>query len=106
MRLLGSPTVDAFARDVLKCERSAVSNWLNGGNFPKVQQMAVLCERVPGLTMDWIYMGKADAMPYALAIRLEALLAEMDVPLVAADPVAPEEPTAQAHPRPTRKPAT
>jgi len=42
------------------------------GNFPAIESMISLCEFLPGLTMDFIYRGKLDAVPYALALRLNA----------------------------------
>ena len=29
-----------------------------------------LCERIPGLTLDWLYYGKVDGLAVALARRL------------------------------------
>lgn len=62
-------------------ERSKVSNWLNGYNLPPVPEMAKLLQRRPGLTLDWIYLGVADALPLKLAIKLQALMAGMAVPV-------------------------
>lgn len=81
-------TVDAFAAAV-GAERSATSNWLHGYNLPRVPQMARLIDLVPGLTLDWIYLGKADALPVKLAIKLEALLEGMEVPVVSPEPASP-----------------
>lgn len=30
----------------------------------------ILCQRVPGLTLDWLYFGKPDGLPLDLARRL------------------------------------
>jgi hypothetical protein len=30
----------------------------------------LLCEKVPGLTSDWLYFGKPDGLPVELARRL------------------------------------
>lgn len=73
-------TVDELAR-LLGAERSQVSNWLNGYNLPPVRWLAVLCTKRPGLDLDWLYRGVADALPVALAIKLEALAAGLAVPL-------------------------
>lgn len=74
-------TVNEFA-DFLGANRSQASNWLQGYNLPPAHFMDVLCHRRPGLTLDWIYRGVADAVPTALAIKLEALTQNMEVPLV------------------------
>jgi len=85
-------TVSEFAK-FLHAERSQVSNWLQGYNLPPARWMDILCRRRPGLTLDWIYRGVADAVPMALAIKLEALQQGLDVPLSA--PQSPSEPEAQ-----------
>lgn len=74
-------TVSDFAR-YLGAERSQVSNWLQGYNLPPVHWMDALCQKRRGLTLDWVYKGVADAVPTALAIKLEALEQGMDVPVI------------------------
>ena len=57
----------------LDVPRSRYSNWEHeGGNFPAEETIAALCDQVPGLTMDYIYRGRLDGMPIALAIQLTA----------------------------------
>lgn len=41
-------------------------------NLPAEQAMAELCSVLPGLTLDYIYMGKTATMQTGLAIRLTA----------------------------------
>ena len=55
--------------------RTRYINWETlgpSGNMPAEEAMALLCDQVPGLTMDYIYRGILDAVPHALAIRLTA----------------------------------
>ena len=57
--------------------RTRYLHWISpteSGNFPAEESMATLCDMLPGLTLDFIYRGKLDALPYALAIRLQAHL--------------------------------
>jgi hypothetical protein len=70
----------------LGVRRSRVSAWLNGYNLPRVEEMATLISLVPGLTLDWIYLGNADAVPLKFAIRLQAALDGMDCPADVARP--------------------
>ena len=81
-------TVDELAR-FLGAERSQVSNWLNGYNLPPVRWMDILCAKRPGFNLDWLYRGIADAVPTALAIKLEALAQGMSVPLCNRPPKSP-----------------
>jgi transcriptional regulator with XRE-family HTH domain len=81
-------TVRDFAERV-KAERSAASNWLNGYNFPRVSSMAVIMDLVPGITLDWIYLGIPDAVPMSLAITLTALVDGEKIPVVAPEPASP-----------------
>jgi transcriptional regulator with XRE-family HTH domain len=93
---LGLETVGQLAK-LLGAERSQVSNWLQGYNLPPPRWMTILCRKRPGLTLDWIYRGVADAVPTALAIKLEALLQGYEVPLV--DDVPEPESVARQAPR-------
>jgi transcriptional regulator with XRE-family HTH domain len=86
-------TVSQLAK-LLGAERSQVSNWLQGYNLPPPRWMTILCRKRPGLTLDWIYRGVADAVPTALAIKLEALLQGYEVPLT--DEVPPSKCAARA----------
>jgi transcriptional regulator with XRE-family HTH domain len=67
--------------EFLGAERSQVSNWLQGYNLPPTKWMNELCLKRRGLTLDWIFRGISDALPSALAIKLEALEQGMEVPL-------------------------
>ena len=55
--------------------RTRYLHWITpaeSANFPAEESMAALCDLLPGLTLDFIYRGKLDALPYALAMRLQA----------------------------------
>lgn len=56
--------------------RTAYANWeaINPKkpNFPSQEGIATMCELMPGLTMDYIYLGNAGKLPLNLAIRLLA----------------------------------
>ncbi len=61
--------------DFIGCQRSQVSNWLQGYHFPRVPDMAVLCEKLNNeLTLDWIYRGVPSGMPYAMTIHLQTIM--------------------------------
>jgi hypothetical protein len=59
--------------------------------------MARLLELYPGLTLDWIYLGVADAVPMKVFIRLQALLERVPFPLVLEEQT--EEPPAKVKTR-------
>lgn len=102
-RYLKLDTVDDFG-EAVRAERSAASNWLNGYNFPRVPSMALVMELIPGITLDWIYLGVADAMPLGLAIKLQALEEGEKVPPVVPEPAS--VPKAAARRRAAHKLAT
>ena len=55
--------------------RTRYLHWISPSetaNFPAEESMAALCDMLPGLTLDFIYRGKLDAVPHALALRLKA----------------------------------
>ncbi len=61
--------------EMLGVPRTRFLHWISASksaNFPAEEAMIMLCDLLPGLTMDFIYRGKIDAIPYALAIRLQA----------------------------------
>jgi hypothetical protein len=64
--------------------------------------MAVLIERVPGLTLDWIYLGSPNNMPMGLVIKLTALVEGEVVPVVAPEPA----PKVEGRRKASRKKAT
>lgn len=77
--------LDAIIRELGKSRRemasfldvgeSRLGNWLASGpkgNMPAEAAMALLCSKVPALTMDYIYMGRLDGVPINLAVRLKA----------------------------------
>ena len=48
------------------------SNFENG--LPLSREMAFrLVQKIPGLTLDWLYFGKSDGLPLGLARRLGEL---------------------------------
>lgn len=70
---IGASNADMARR--LGVTRTRFLHWISDGesaNFPAEEAMAALCDLVPGLTLDFIYRGKLDAIPHALAIRLQA----------------------------------
>jgi transcriptional regulator with XRE-family HTH domain len=61
----------------LGVSRTRFLHWVSdseSANFPAEEAMVALCDILPGLTLDFIYRGKLDAIPHALAIRLQARL--------------------------------
>jgi transcriptional regulator with XRE-family HTH domain len=56
--------------------RTTYSNWEmerpTKPNFPAEEAMAELCAQLPGLTLDYIYLGKVDTLRTELAIRVLA----------------------------------
>ena len=59
-----------------------LSNYENGENRPDVWQMIHMAMAHPGVSLDWIYLGRPDAMSYDLAKktleRLESLTSTPD----------------------------
>lgn len=49
------------------------SMWEIGENFPGVDNIMKLCVAHPGLTLDWVYLGKLDGMPHKIANAITAL---------------------------------
>lgn len=79
--------------DFLDVSESRLGNWLGSGekaNMPHEAAMVLLCDKVPFLTMDYIYRGRLDCVPYAFAIRLKAreLGLDPDQPDIDLEPVA------------------
>lgn len=78
---LALPTIDALA-ERMGVERNRASGWVNGYNLPPVPcALALLNDpELRGLTLDWLYLGVADALPVKLAIKLAALEVGVVVP--------------------------
>jgi hypothetical protein len=72
-------TNEALGR-ICGAKKSAVNNWLIGGNGPKVREMARLCDE-KGLSLDWIYRGKVATMDLELSSRLELRIATGNIKL-------------------------
>jgi transcriptional regulator with XRE-family HTH domain len=70
---LGLKTASDLAR-LLGAERAQVSAWLNGVAYPPAPWASRLCEKCPGLTLDWLFRGVPDALPHGLYIRLQAAM--------------------------------
>jgi DNA-binding XRE family transcriptional regulator len=51
--------------------RTRYVNWEKAENLPSEEYMVLLCDRTD-VTLDYIYRGRMDAVPTALAIRLKA----------------------------------
>ncbi len=68
---LGYTTARAFAA-YLEMSSQRWGNFETGS--PLSREVAfLLVQKVPGLTLDWLYFGKADGLPVALAKRLGAI---------------------------------
>jgi DNA-binding XRE family transcriptional regulator len=57
--------------------RTRYVNWEKAENKPAEETMVALCDRT-GVTLDYIYRGRLDAVPTGLAIRLTAREIGMD----------------------------
>ncbi|MFP5477210.1 MAG: helix-turn-helix transcriptional regulator [Gammaproteobacteria bacterium] len=67
--------------------RTRYVNWEKAENFPSEQAMILLCDRT-GVSLDYIYRGRLDAVPTALAIRLKAREMGIDPDSEGFDPTA------------------
>ncbi len=86
MEYLNLRSVRLFA-EFLGCQRSQVSNWMQGYHFPRVTDMARLCEKMNNqITLDWIYRGVQTGMPYGMTVHLQSLLEGIEGPNVAPEP--------------------
>ena len=114
MSLSEVETVEEFGR-MIGVERNRMSGWLNGYNLPPVPQAAALVDKAiewdaPGLTLDWLYLGIAGAVPLKTAILMTALEEKVPVPMAAPEP--PEAPARKgvpaksAHQKASRRKAT
>ena len=45
----------------------------NGGPISKAMAFA-MCKKIPGMTLDWVWLGKND-LPHDMAIELETIMA-------------------------------
>lgn len=54
----------------LGVHRNAVSNWINGYNMPQVGLIYDLIRLVPGVTLEWVYLGDDRMLPAPLAREL------------------------------------
>jgi transcriptional regulator with XRE-family HTH domain len=78
------------AAELLEVGQTAVRNWTNGYNMPTPAAASELVKTIPGLTLDWIYLGDDRLLPQQLArelqIILEAQLQGLEVPEVPPEP--------------------
>jgi transcriptional regulator with XRE-family HTH domain len=69
-KALGYDTAAGFAA-AIGWESNRLTNFENG--LPLSKDAAItLCQRVDGLSLDWLYFGKTDALSVSLAKRLSA----------------------------------
>lgn len=62
-----------------------------GQNYPTVEAMEQLCNRYPGLTLDWIYRASYEGMARDLIERIQQLLAGEAIPTVLTEQQAPRQ---------------
>ncbi len=55
-----------------------LAGWLDGKGLPHLKAMSGLCEKT-GLDLDWIYRGTYDGLDPTIAIRLRAMMDEVDL---------------------------
>jgi transcriptional regulator with XRE-family HTH domain len=75
--------------DYLGVAENRLGNWLGKGpksSMPAEEALILLCRKVPGLTLDYMYRGLLDHVPTGLAIRLMAREQGMDPDERAPDP--------------------
>jgi len=46
----------------------------NGKPISKAIAFA-MCRKIPGMTLDWVWLGKNDKLPHDIAIKLEKIMA-------------------------------
>ena len=63
--------------EICDATKSAVSNWMNRYNLPRVPEMIRLCERTD-ITLDWLYRGSEAGMNPKLLMELNRILREKD----------------------------
>lgn len=68
MAEFGLETYKSIA-DICGASTSAVNNWVNGLNLPRVPEVSKLCDAT-GITLDWLYRGSLGAMEPKLGVRL------------------------------------
>lgn len=66
------------AANAMGMERSRWSNWEIGLGLPTVTASLTVVERHPGMSLDWIYRGVLDGMPYQLVLQLQNAVAWVD----------------------------
>jgi hypothetical protein len=65
------PTAAAFAR-FLDIPLTTYNSFENGAPISR-RVVFRICERMPGITSDWLYFGKSDGLPFEVLRRLGLL---------------------------------
>ena len=109
MRKLGLQ-IDDLAH-VLGVHRNAVSNWVNGYNQPKIELTYKLIKLIPGVTLEWIYLGDDQMVPGPLARELSTFIVAheqgLDVPASEPEPESPRpSPVKTRYPTASRRMAS
>ena len=90
MTLLGMGVIEKFA-EYLGVPRNVVSNWVNGYNQPQIDDAYRIIKLVPGLTLEWLYLGDAGMVPPAIKGKLDIILEAhqqgLEVPAVRPEPM-------------------
>ena len=84
------------------------NQWETGENFVGIDNAMKLCQRYPGLTLDWIYLAKMEGLPTWLASALHELQAGQVIadkpPQPPQEPVQPAPAAKVVHLKSVRKP--
>lgn len=59
---------------------NAYNQYEKGQNYPKVEYMHMLCDRYPGLTLDYVYRASYEGMARDLVERIQDLLHGETIP--------------------------
>lgn len=54
---------------VADVKKANVSHWENGRARPTIAQASKIADRL-GLTLDYIFLGRSQTLPYAVAVKL------------------------------------
>lgn len=70
LRLALDMSVAAQFAAYIGIEPQTYNNWERGRQRPQLDMALLICRRVPGLTLDWIYLGEAAGLPMGLNDKL------------------------------------
>jgi transcriptional regulator with XRE-family HTH domain len=97
-------SIDDLAK-ALDVHRSAVTNWLYGYNQPQVAVAYELVKMLPGVTLEWIYLGDDRLVPGSLSRDLDIIIGAkaqgLAIPKVPA-PAAPRSVESRRRPKVAR----